>query len=72
LREDVAGHLAPFGRHLDSLGLKNNGAVRVADLAAGNPKWYRLVRIATGRRKPTLDVHFFPRCPTICRFFDKI
>src|SRR6516165_24802 len=61
LGEDVRGDLAPLRRHLNPLGLKDHRAVGIADFAGRDPEWYRRVRILTGRRKPTRDVHSLPR-----------
>ena len=57
LGEDVAGDLAPFGRHLDPLGLEHDRAVGVADLAGRVPEPNRCVGILTCRGKPPRDMH---------------
>jgi hypothetical protein len=60
LGEDVAGHLAPLGRHLDSLGGEHDRSVGVADLARGAAEGDGFVRIPLGRGKTTRDMHWLP------------
>ena len=63
LGEDVAGDLAPLGRHLDSLGGEHDRSVGVADLAGGAAESDGLIGITAGRGKTTRDMHGlrFPR-----------
>src|SRR5438270_1288872 len=60
LREDVGSDLAPFGRHLESLGLEDDRPVGVPDLAGGGAERHGLIRIPTGRGKMARDVHSSP------------
>src|SRR6516164_3983763 len=61
LGEDVGGDLAPLRRYLDPLGLEDDGAVGIADLASGRPERNRRVRVLPRRRKLTCDMHSRPR-----------
>ena len=65
LGNDVAGDLAPFGRHLDSLGLEDDRAIGIANLAGRIPKRNRPIGILTCRGKAPRDMHSFPPKPSL-------
>ena len=58
LGQDVAGDLAPLGRHLDPLGREDDGAVRVADLARGRAEADRFVGVPTFLGEAARDLHY--------------
>src|SRR5208283_1016930 len=60
LRQHVGGDLRPLFRHFDVVGMEHDGAVRIADLAGGEPEDYiRVWRLSLFGVAP-LDPHFLP------------
>ena len=57
LSQDVAGHLGPFGRHLDITLGEDHRSIGIADFRGGVLKADALVGGLTGGRKVTLDAH---------------
>src|SRR5208283_1891011 len=60
LRQHVGGDLRPLLRHFDVVGMEDDGAVRIADLAGGEPEDdVRVWRLSLFGIAP-LDPHFLP------------
>ncbi len=67
LCDDIAGNLAPSGRHFDLIQTENDLAIRIANLGAGGFEVQRSVGVLTGGGEFTFDFHFL-RCPIIQLF----
>ncbi len=57
LRQDVAGHLGPVGRDLDSFQLEHHRAIRIPDLADGLAERDLGVRRLIGFGETTFNAH---------------